>query len=194
LPSGTSASESLGIEALIDALIAEGRAAELVVIGEASSGSTFPNGCHCAEVEIDPDTGMTAVLNYIAVADLGKVISPQLVQGQVHGGVVQGWGQAFCEHAIYDRGSAQLLSGSYMDYAMPRAGCLNSIQNDTINVPTSLNLLGAKGVGESGCSGSLPALANAVIDALRPLGVSSMDMPFTAAKVWAAIRQSDHGA
>jgi len=194
LPSDPAAAASLSVETLIDALIAEGRAGELGVIGEATSGSTFPNGCHCAEVEIDPDTGMTALLHYIAVDDLGKVISPQLVQGQVHGGVVQGWGQAFCEHAIYDRGSAQLLSGSYMDYAMPRAGCLSSIRNDTINVPTRLNLLGSKGVGESGCSGSLPALANAVIDALRPLGVSSMDMPFTAAKVWAAIRQSDHGA
>ncbi|NDH57156.1 MAG: xanthine dehydrogenase family protein molybdopterin-binding subunit, partial [Betaproteobacteria bacterium] len=118
------------------------------------------------------------------------VISPLLVQGQVHGGVVQGWGQAFCEHAIYDPGSAQLLTGSYMDYAMPRAGCVPSIHNDTINVPTSLNLLGSKGVGESGCSGSLPALANALIDALRPLGISTMDMPFTPAKVWAAIRQA----
>ena len=156
-------------------------------MGEASSGSTFPNGCHVAEIEIDPATGVTEVVQYWAIDDLGKVISPDLVRGQVHGGVVQGWGQAFCEHAIYDPGSAQLLSGSYMDYAMPRAGCVSSIHNDTINVPTSLNLLGSKGVGESGCSGSLPALANAVIAALRPLGVSSMDMPFTPAKVWAAI-------
>lgn len=184
----------LRVESLIDEMMAAGLANELEVIGEATSGSTFPNGCHCAEVEIDPDTGVTQLLNYVAVDDLGKVISPQLVQGQVHGGVVQGWGQAFCEHAIYDPGSAQLLSGSYMDYAMPRAGCVSSIHNDTINVPTSLNLLGSKGVGESGCSGSLPALANAVIAALRPLGVSSMDMPFTPPKVWAAIRQSDHGA
>jgi len=175
----------------IDELIAAGRASELSVIGETTSGATFPNGCHCAEVEIDPDTGLTKVVHYIAVDDLGRVISPSLVQGQVHGGVVQGWGQAFCEHAIYDRGSAQLLTGSYMDYAMPRAGCLTAISNDTVHVPTGLNLLGSKGVGESGCSGSLPALANAVIAALRPLGVSALDMPFTPAKVWAAIRQSD---
>ncbi|NCV58346.1 MAG: xanthine dehydrogenase family protein molybdopterin-binding subunit, partial [Betaproteobacteria bacterium] len=175
---------------LIEAMIEAGQLAELAVIGEASSGATFPNGCHCAEVEIDPDTGVTTLINYVAVDDLGKVISPLLVQGQVHGGVVQGWGQAFCEHAIYDPGSAQLLTGSYMDYAMPRAGCVPSIHNDTINVPTSLNLLGSKGVGESGCSGSLPALANALIDALRPLGISTMDMPFTPAKVWAAIRQA----
>ena len=178
--------------ALIDELILAGRAPELTVIGEATSGATFPNGCHCAEVEIDPDTGVTTVIHYVAVDDLGRVISPKLVQGQVHGGVVQGWGQAFCEHAIYDRGSAQLLTGSYMDYAMPRAGCVPAISNATINIPTGLNLLGAKGVGESGCSGSLPALANAVIAALRPLGVKAMDMPFTPAKVWAAIQQSDH--
>jgi carbon-monoxide dehydrogenase large subunit len=180
---------SLRLEALIDALIAQGRAAELSVVGEAVSGATFPNGCHIAEVEIDPQTGEARLCNYVSVDDLGKVVSPQLVQGQVHGGVVQGWGQAFCEHAIYDLGSAQLLTGSYMDYPMPRAGCVMRINTHTVDVPTSLNLLGAKGVGESGCSGSLPALANAVINALRARGIAALDMPFTAARIWAVLQE-----
>lgn len=156
------------------------------LMGEAQSGSTFPNGCHVAEVEIDPQTGITEVVSYWAVDDLGRVISPQLVRGQVHGGVVQGWGQAFCEEVVYDE-QGQLLSGSFTDYAMPRLGCLPNIRNETIQVDTQLNLLGSKGVGESGCTGSMPALANAVMSALRPQGVKAMDMPFTAAKVWAAL-------
>jgi carbon-monoxide dehydrogenase large subunit len=160
-------------------------------IGEAQSGSTFPNGCHVAEIEIDPNTGITEVVSYWAVDDLGVVISPQLVRGQVHGGVVQGWGQAFCEQVVYDD-QGQLLSGSFSDYAMPRLGCMPTILNETVQVDTQLNLLGSKGVGESGCSGSLPALANAMMDALRPFGVSAMDMPFTAAKVWAALQAKPH--
>ena len=165
----------------------------LRAVGEAKSGATFPNGCHVAEIEIDPRSGVTEVVNYVAVDDLGTVISPQLVEGQVHGGVVQGWGQAFCEHAVYDEGG-QLLTGSLMDYAMPRLGCLPVMQRETLAVPTTLNLLGAKGVGESGCTGSLPALANAVIGALRPLGIQAMDMPFTPAKVWAAIQTASQTA
>lgn len=160
-------------------------------MGEAQSGSTFPNGCHVAEIEIDPKTGITEVVSYWAVDDLGVVISPQLVRGQVHGGVVQGWGQAFCEQVVYDE-QGQLLSGSFTDYAMPRLGCMPMIRNETVQVDTQLNLLGSKGVGESGCSGSLPALANAMMDALRPYGVSAMDMPFTAAKVWAALQAQPH--
>ena len=158
----------------------------LHAMGEAQSGSTFPNGCHIAEIEIDPRSGVTEVVNYTAIDDLGTVISPQLVEGQVHGGVVQGWGQAFCEDVVYDA-SGQLLSGSLMDYAMPRLGCMPIMQRETLAVPTTLNLLGAKGVGESGCTGSLPSLANAMMSALRPLGIHAMDMPFTSAKVWGAI-------
>ncbi len=160
--------------------------ATLKAMGEAQSGSTFPNGCHIAEIEIDPRSGVTEVVNYTAIDDLGTVISPQLVEGQVHGGVVQGWGQAFCEDVVYDS-SGQLLSGSLMDYAMPRLGCMPVLQRETLEVPTKLNLLGSKGVGESGCTGSLPALANAMMSALRPFGIHAMDMPFTSAKVWAAI-------
>ena len=157
--------------------------------GESVSGTTFPNGCHVAEVEIDPATGVTDVISYHAVDDLGFVVSPQLVQGQVHGGVLQGAGQVFGEHAIYDADSAQLLTGSFMDYVMPRVGWVPHIHTDYHLVPTKLNALGAKGVGESGCSGSLPALVNAMSDALRRAGVPPMDMPFTPAIVWKALRE-----
>ena len=153
------------------------------------SGATFPNGCHVAEVEIDPQTGVTEVIAYNAVDDLGTVISPQLVQGQVHGGVLQGAGQVFGEQIIYDEETGQLLTGSFMDYPMPRAGWVASIRNDYNPVPTTLNALGAKGVGESGCSGSLPALVNAMSAALRSRGVPPMDMPFTPARVWEALSE-----
>ena len=179
------AARGLSMVDFLASLDADQRAA-LQATGEAQSGATFPNGCHVAELEIDPRSGVTALLNYVAVDDLGTVISPQLVEGQVHGGVVQGWGQAFCERVVYDEGG-QLLSGSLMDYAMPHLGCVPAMLRETVDVHTDLNLLGAKGVGESGCSGSLPALANAVIGALRPLGIQAMDMPFTGARVWAAI-------
>jgi carbon-monoxide dehydrogenase large subunit len=139
-----------------------------------------------AEIEIDPQTGITQVVQYWAVDDLGKVISPDLVRGQVHGGVVQGWGQAFCEQVVYDE-QGQLVTGSLMDYAMPRLGDMPIIRNETIEVATGLNALGSKGVGESGCTGSLPALSNAMMSVLRAYGVTGMDMPFTPAKVWAAI-------
>jgi carbon-monoxide dehydrogenase large subunit len=161
--------------------------------GEATSGMTFPNGCHVAEVEIDPSTGVTEVIAYNAIDDLGVVISPQLVQGQVHGGVLQGAGQVFGEHIIYDNETGQLLTGSFMDYPMPRAGWINNIRNDYNPVPTTLNALGAKGVGESGCSGSMPALVNAMSDALRGRGVPAMDMPFTPARVWAALASAAKG-
>jgi len=154
------------------------------VIGQASSGATFPNGCHVAEVEVDPQTGHCEVVGYWAADDVGQVISPAQLLGQVHGGVVQGLGQAFGEEAVYDRQTGQLLTGSFMDYAMPRAGLLRAMHHQSVPVPTQLNKLGAKGVGESGCSGSLPAVANAVVDALRPMGIESIDMPFTPAKLW----------
>ncbi len=155
--------------------------------GEASSGSTFPNGCHIAEVEIDPETGVCDIVNYTAIDDLGVVISPKLVKGQIHGGVVQGIGQAFFEQAIYDE-SGQLLTGSFMDYAMPKTGCLMQIHSEHIEVVTKSNILGSKGVGESGCSGSLPALSNAVINALRSKGIWEMDMPYTPPKIWEALQ------
>ncbi len=162
---------------------------ELNAIGEASSGATFPNGCHIAEVEVNPDTGETTVVRYTAVDELGRIISPHLVRGQVHGGVVQGLGQAFLEEVVYDE-QGQLITGSFMDYAMPRADSLMHLDNETVELSTSLNLLGSKGVGESGCTGSLPALANALMDALTPYGITQMDMPFTPVKVWTAIHEA----
>jgi carbon-monoxide dehydrogenase large subunit len=168
------------------ASLSEAQREGLSAMGEASSGSTFPNGCHVAEIEVDPQTGITQVVQYWAVDDLGKVISPDLVRGQVHGGVVQGWGQAFCEQVVYDE-QGQLVTGSFMDYAMPRLGDMPVIRNETIDVTTGLNALGSKGVGESGCTGSLPALSNAMMSVLRPHGVTGMDMPFTPAKVWAVL-------
>ncbi len=160
----------------------------LDTVAEGSFGMSFPNGCHIAEVEIDPETGAAAIARYTAVDDLGNVINPVLVEGQVQGGVVQGAGQVFGEHAIYDPDTAQLLTGSFLDYVMPRAGWLRDIAVHDHPVPTPTNALGAKGVGESGCSGSLPALVNATIDALRPLGIAHLDMPFTPGRLWEAIR------
>jgi carbon-monoxide dehydrogenase large subunit len=157
---------------------------------EGTFGVTYPNGCHIAEVEIDPETGAATIARYTAVDDLGHVVNPTLVEGQVQGGVMQGAGQVFGEHAIYDPATGQLLTGSFMDYVMPRAGWLPDMQVHDHPVPTPTNALGAKGVGESGCSGSLPALVNATVDALRPLGVTHVDMPFTPARLWATIRQA----
>ena len=162
----------------------------LDTIAEGVFGATYPNGCHIAEVEIDPETGAATIARYTAVDDLGNVINPTLVEGQVHGGVMQGAGQVFGEHAVYDPATGQLLSGSFSDYVMPRAGWLRHIEVHDHPVPTPTNALGAKGVGEAGCSGSLPALANAVVDALRPLGVKHLDMPFTPARLWHAIRSA----
>jgi carbon-monoxide dehydrogenase large subunit len=162
----------------------------LNVTAEASVGSTWPNGCHIAEIEIDPATGVTQIMSYVAVDDSGNVINHSIVEGQVHGGVVQGAGQIFGEQVIYDRDSGQLLTGSFSDYSMPRAGMLRDIHVGDHPLPSKLNALGAKGVGESGCTASLPALANAMTDALRPLGVPHLDMPFTPSKVWHAIQDS----
>lgn len=160
--------------------------AQLAVEAQAKSGATFPNGCHVAEIEIDPGTGCTELVRYVSVDDAGRVISEQLVHGQMQGGVVQGWGQAFCENTVYDA-RGQLSSGSFMDYAMPRAGNVPALVSDNLPLPTTLNRTGAKGVGESGCTGSLPSLANAMSDALAARGASAIDMPFTPARVWAAL-------
>ncbi len=127
------------------------------------------------------------MVNYVAIDDLGNVISPPLVAGQVHGGVVQGLGQALGERIVYDD-SAQILTGSFSDYPMPQAGTLPRITVEQVNVPTQLNALGAKGVGEAGCSGSLPAVSNAMADALRSVGLGPIDMPYTPPRVWEALR------
>ncbi len=164
------------------------RPAGLQTMAEATVLSTFPTGCHIAEVEIDPQTGVTELVSYVAVDDCGHAVNHTIVEGQVHGGVVQGIGQVFGEKAIYDEATGQLMTGSFMDYPMPRAGTLRNITVEENCVPSAINSLGAKGVGESGCTGSLSALVNAMSDALRPLGAPPMDMPFTPARVWEAIR------
>ena len=160
------------------------------VVAEGKFGSTFPNGCHIAEVEIDPDTGAAEIASYAAVDDLGTVINHAVVEGQLHGGVAMGAGQIFGEHVVYDRGTGQLLTGSFMDYFMPRAGLVPAIKGAEHPTPSRVSPLGVKGVGESGCTGSLPAVANAVMDALRPLGVGHLDMPLTPAKLWHAIHSA----
>jgi carbon-monoxide dehydrogenase large subunit len=153
----------------------------------ASEPGNFPNGCHACEVEIDPDTGTVEVVRYTCIDDLGRVINPMIVEGQIHGALAQGLGQALMEHVVYDKGSGQLVSGSFMDYAMPRATDLPPIAIDFHNVPAKTNPLGVKGIGEAGCTGSPPAIMTAIMDALRPLGVKELDMPATPFRVWRAI-------
>ena len=150
---------------------------------------TCPNGCHIAEVEIDPDTGAAQVVRYSAVNDFGTVINPLLVEGQIQGGVVQGLGQVLLEQAVYDS-DGQLVTGSFMDYAMPRAHDAPMIEVANRPVPTKTNPLGAKGCGEAGTSGGLPAVANAVIDALSDYGIRHLEMPMTPARIWQAIQDA----
>ncbi|HXU41573.1 MAG TPA: xanthine dehydrogenase family protein molybdopterin-binding subunit [Burkholderiales bacterium] len=148
----------------------------------------FPGGVHVAEVEIDPETGEIDLLRYTGVDDCGRILSHALVDGQLHGGIVQGLGQIFCEQVIYDRSSGQLLTGSFMDYAMPRPEILKRVELHDHSVPSPSNPLGVKGAGEAGTTGALPAVANAVIDALRPLGIHHLDFPYSASRVWQAIK------
>ena len=148
---------------------------------------TFPNGCHVAEVEVDPDTGMVRVVRYSVTDDVGRAVNPLIVRGQVHGGVAQGFGQAVLERTAYDPESGQLLSGSLMDYALPRADDLPDIEVDLIEVPCRTNPLGVKGAGEAGAVGSPPAVMNAIVDALTPAGVTHLDMPATPERVWRAL-------
>ena len=149
---------------------------------------TYPGGCHICEVEIDPDTGVTTVIGFTAVDDVGRVINPMIVEGQIHGGVTQGIGQALLENCVYDEQSGQLLTGSYMDYCMPRADDVPSYKVGTHATMCTHNPLGSKGVGEVGAIGSTPAVINAVLDALAPLGVQDISMPATPLKVWQAIQ------
>lgn len=149
--------------------------------------SAYPNGCHIAEVEIDPDTGVVQVVKYTTVNDFGTLLNPMLVAGQVHGGVVQGIGQALMERTVYDA-EGQLLTGSYMDYAVPRASDALEIGFISHPVPATTNPLGVKGCGEAGCAGALPAVMNAVVDALSAYGIRHIDMPATPERVWQAIQ------
>ncbi|HEX3885121.1 MAG TPA: xanthine dehydrogenase family protein molybdopterin-binding subunit [Stellaceae bacterium] len=153
--------------------------------------SAFPNGCHIAEVEVDPLTGEVDVVKYTFVNDFGVVINPLLVDGQAHGGIVQGIGQALRESTVYDD-DGQLLTGSFMDYAMPRADDAPFFVHEFHSVPATTNPLGAKGCGEAGCAGALPSVMNALVDALSEYGVAHIDMPATPERVWRAIRDARH--
>ncbi|MBI2961052.1 MAG: xanthine dehydrogenase family protein [Betaproteobacteria bacterium] len=164
--------------------------------GLAASGTwappdfTFPYGTHVCEVEIDPESGAVRVVRYFVVEDVGTMINPAVLKGQIHGGIAQGAGQVLMERIAYDRDSGQLLSGSFVDYAMPRADDFCDIKIGSLSVPTDRNLLGVKGAGEAGAVGALPAVMNAIMDALAPLGVKELEMPATPDRVWRAIREA----
>jgi len=151
--------------------------------------SAFPNGTHVAEVEIDPDSGAVEVVKYSSANDFGTIVNPLLVAGQVHGGVVQGLGQALLENTVYDS-EGQLLTGSYMDYAMPRAHHTCDIGFVSHPVPAKSNPLGTKGCGEAGCAGALASIMNAIVDALSVYGIRHLDMPASPERVWKAIQQA----
>jgi carbon-monoxide dehydrogenase large subunit len=153
----------------------------------AAGDATFPNGCHVCEVEIDPETGGVTVVGYWAVEDIGRVLNPLVAEGQIQGGVVQGIGQALCEKIVYDPESGQLLSATFMDYAMPRADTVSNIESRFLEVPTTTNPFGAKGVGEAGTVASIAAVMSAVNDALASVGADEMEMPATPFAVWQAL-------
>jgi aerobic carbon-monoxide dehydrogenase large subunit len=158
-------------------------------VSDGPSASTFPNGCHIAEVEVDPDTGTVEIVKYSCVNDFGTVVNPLIVAGQLHGGVVQGIGQALMENTVYDS-EGQLLTGSFMDYAMPRAGDVPSFVLEDHPAPATTNPLGVKGCGEAGCAGALTSVMNAVIDALSEFGIRHIDMPLTPATIWKTLHDA----
>jgi carbon-monoxide dehydrogenase large subunit len=159
----------------------------------ASEPPNYPNGCHVCEVEVDPNTGVVDVVRYAAVDDVGRVMNHLLCEGQVHGGVAQGVGQALMEEVIYDS-SGQLVTGSFQDYCMPRADDFPEIVSELTEVPSTTNPLGVKAAGEAGATGAPPAVIGAILDALKPLGVDHIDMPATSARVWAAMQRARAGA
>ena len=156
-----------------------------------NTAAAFPSGAHVAEVEIDPETGVTDIIRYVAVDDCGNVVNHTLVEAQLHGGLVQGLGQVFGEHCVYDRETGQLMTGTFLDYFMPRADLLPPLSLHDRPVPSTSNALGVKGAGEAGTTGAVPTLANAVIDALAPLGIHHLEMPYTPNKIWAAIETTN---
>ena len=183
---GEIATESLNPQNLPDAM-------DLGLIASATFSckeQNFPNGCHICELEIDEETGEVEILRYSVVDDVGTIMNPLLLEGQICGGIAQGVGQVLMEDIQFDPASGQLLTGSFMDYAMPRAGDLSAIHCDSNPVPTRTNPLGVKGAGEAGNVGALPAVANALVDALSPLGIRHIEMPATPERLWRAIREA----
>jgi carbon-monoxide dehydrogenase large subunit len=153
----------------------------------AAEPPNYPNGCHVCEVEIDPETGAVTLDRYAAVDDVGKVMNRLLCEGQIHGGVAQGAGQALMEAIVFDS-SGQLVTGSFQDYAMPRADDLPELVSELTEVPAKTNPLGVKGAGEAGATGAPPAIMSAILNALAPLGIEHIDMPATPSRVWAAMK------
>jgi carbon-monoxide dehydrogenase large subunit len=152
--------------------------------------ATFPNGVHACEVEIDPMTGAARITRYCVVDDFGTVINPMLLKGQIHGGVVQGAGQALMEDIVYEAGTGQQLTASFMDYAMPRADDFPDFTVESMPTPTKANAIGAKGAGEAGTVGALPAVISAICDALSPYGIHHIEMPATPMRVWQALKDA----
>ena len=151
---------------------------------------SFPNGCHVCEVEIDPQTGVAAVVGYVAVDDVGNIVHQTIVDGQTHGGIAQGLGQVLGEHVLYGDGG-QLLNASFMDYVMPRADDVPRFTTAHHSVPCTTNPLGVKGAGESGVAGSLPSAMNAIIDALAQRGVDHFDLPASPQRIWRALQKTN---
>jgi aerobic carbon-monoxide dehydrogenase large subunit len=161
--------------------------------GFSSDMPSFPNGCHICEIEIDPETGSAELDRYTVVDDCGTVINPLLAKGQIMGGIAQGAGQALYEDVVYDRDSGQLLTGSLLNYGIPRADTMPATTVDFSPVPSTTNPLGAKGVGEGGTVASTPTVMNAILDALAPLGVTDPPMPATPERIWRAMRERTRG-
>ena len=180
----------VGLMELAERAEAEGRADLLTAEKEIrNAGRSFPNGCHIAEVEIDPDTGLLSIERYTVTDDLGNMMNPMLVEGQIHGGIAQGAGQAMNERVVFDE-NGQLLTASFMDYGMPRAGDFPFFSFHSEPTETETNMLGMKGCGEAGTIGAMAAVANAVQDALWPVGVRLADMPFTPHRLWQMIEEA----
>lgn len=192
LYSARSSNRTVGVADVAHAALAEGRGLQETATWAPPSG-TFPNGCHVVEVEVDPETGQVEIVSYTVVDDVGVVINPLLLYGQIVGGIVQGASQALLEQVVYDE-DAQVLTGSFMDYAMPRAGFVPPVDYTTIEIPCQTNLLGIKGAGEAGTIGAAPAVMSALLDALAPVGVTHLDMPATPFAVWQALQQAAQGA
>ena len=162
----------------------------LAGIGEVTSQvASFPHGFHVCEVEIDPETGAVEIVRYAAVDDVGRAVNPLILHGQTHGGIAQGAGQALFEQCVYDAESGQLLSGSFTDYAMPRAADLPFFATAISEVPSTTHPLGFRGGGEGGITPALGVIVNAIVDALADLDVTHLEMPVTPERVWRAIRR-----
>jgi carbon-monoxide dehydrogenase large subunit len=152
------------------------------------SEASFPYGSHVCEVEVDPETGVAAIVNYVAVDDVGRAVNPMIVHGQVHGGIAQGVGQALWEQIVYDRDTSQMVTGSFMDYAMPRASGLPSYVTELSEVPCTTHPLGIRPAGEGGTTPALGVVMNAIVDALSDFGVTHVEMPATPERIWRAIQ------